>query len=204
LRGASEVKIIGLAGGSGSGKGTVSFFLADYGILPIDTDKIYHELISGDSECTRELSVTFGDSIISVDGSVDRRKLSGIVFSDKSKLEMLNKITHFHVLNEVRARITKAKEQGYAAVIVDAPLLFESGFYKECDFMISVIADTETRIKRICSRDAIDTEQAKIRIIAQLSDTYLIENSDYVITNNGDLDDLKCAAEKIIKKIILQ
>ena len=194
--------VIGLAGGSGSGKGTVSAFFSHYGILPIDTDKIYHDLISRDTSCTRELSDVFGKEILSETGAVDRRALSEIVFSDNEKLKELNRITHFHVLNEVRDIISDADTDDYAAVLVDAPLLFESGFNRECDAVISIIADKEKRIERIALRDNITREAAEKRIAAQLSDAFLIENSDYVIENSGSTEELKGRVAEIAAKIL--
>ena len=192
--------VIGLCGGSGSGKGAVSSILSEYGILPIDTDKVYHELTSAKSDCLDALTDEFGAEILDGQGRLDRRKLAAIVFSDTTRLQVLNSIAHFYVLREVRRMITEAQGK-YFAVLVDAPLLFESGFHKECDIIVAVSADISVRIDRIMQRDGIDEEAAEKRLSNQISDAELRERSNYIIENNGSLSELRANVESMIKKI---
>ncbi|MBQ8690157.1 MAG: dephospho-CoA kinase [Clostridia bacterium] len=182
--------VIGLCGGSGSGKSTVLKLLTAYNIFPINTDEIYHKLTSSPSLCLDELRSEFGDSIISADGTLDRKRLADIVFSNKEKLSRLNTISHYHVLCEVRLLIDTARNNGYDGVAIDAPLLFESGFHKECDVVVAVIADEAIRVERIIMRDSITPEAAKKRIASQLSNDYLRTHADYIITNNGTEQEL--------------
>ena len=151
------MKIIGLCGGSGSGKGIASKYFLQLGIPSIDTDAVYHDLINTSSSCVDELVMAFGDSIIDVNGGVNRKVLSDIVFCDnsKEKLNLLNEITHRHILDKTRDLINEYRRSGVVAVIVDAPLLFESGFDRECDFTVAVIADRDIRIQRVMNRDGI-------------------------------------------------
>lgn len=193
--------VIGLAGGSGSGKGTAAEIFASYGILPIDTDKVYHRLTNAPSECLRELTGEFGTAILTSDGVLDRARLAELVFGSEEKRKRLNLISHRHILGTVREIIGKAKAQGYFAVLVDAPLLFESGFDKECDLVVSVLADRETRISRIIARDGITMEKAEARINKQMPDGRLAELSDYVIENNGSRSELSARIAEIIEKI---
>ena len=196
------MKIVGLCGGSGSGKSAVSRILTEWGCLHLDTDAIYHELIGGDSACLRELADEFGREIIAESGALDRKKLAAIVFADgaEEKRHRLNEIAHRYVLDEVRQRIAAA-EGNYAAAIVDAPLLFESGFNTECDLVVSVTAPREIRTARLMARDSITAEQAERRISAQLDDEFLRSNSDVIIENNNDLDALASKVKKIIEMI---
>ena len=196
------MKTIGLCGGTGSGKSAVARMLRDAGCLHLDADAIYHELISGDSPCLRELADEFGADIISPSGALDRPKLAAIVFAAgaEEKRNRLNTITHKYVLGEIRRRIADA-ENRYIAAIVDAPLLFESGFNTECDAIISVIAPRDARIARLVERDGLTAEQAARRIDAQLDDEFLRRYADYVIENNSDLDALASKVEKIIEMI---
>ena len=182
------MKVIGLCGGSGAGKGTVCSIFAELGIPSIDTDKLYHSLISTDSECTRELVSAFGSDVYANPG-VDRKALRNIVFSSPENLAILNKITHKHILASVRSLIKNTGEA--RAIIIDAPLLFESGFDKECDVKICVIADEDVRIERITKRDGISPEIAKARIASQIPNDELKEICDYTIENNVGTDELR-------------
>ena len=193
---------IGLCGGSGSGKGAVSLFFAERGYFVIDTDTVCHELFAVDCECTRALRAEFGDSIFDAPCCVKRKKLSEIVFSDKEKLKRLNSITHYYILNRVRELIADAEtESRFRGAVVDAPLLFESGFDAECDFIVAVLADKNVRIDRVVERDGISRERAIARINNQKSDDFLIDKSDFVIENNGTLLDLKQCTMLVIDKI---
>ena len=198
------MKIIGLCGGSGSGKGFASIYFRELGIPSIDTDQVYHDLICVPSPCVDELSTTFGSSIVDNNGAVNRKALSNIVFGDNSKarLKKLNEITHRHILDKTRQLIKDYASCGVEAVIVDAPLLFESGFDKECDVTVAIIADRKVRIQRIISRDGISENDAIIRIDAQTSNEELIKRCNYFIENNGDADSLKASVAVIYKKIM--
>ena len=192
------MKVIGLCGGSGAGKGTVCSIFNDFGIKNIDTDKVYHSLISTDSECTIELISAFGNSIYSNPG-IDRKALANIVFSSPEKLNLLNKITHKHILASVRRFISECEDA--PAVIVDAPLLFESGFDKECDLTVCVIADDDVRIKRITARDCISVEKAKARINSQIPNSALIKKCNYAIENNSTESELRTQIAQLYQNL---
>ena len=186
--------VIGLCGGSGSGKGTVCSLFSKHGIPSIDTDAVYRELTASNSPCTQALKDAFGNEIISESGALNRKALSKLVFcgsDSKEKLRTLNQISHKFILEETRSRLKAYNEKGYQAAIIDAPVLFESGFDMECDIIISVIADTDIRLSRIMMRDNIDKEAAEARMAAQLSNDELISHSNIVIENNSNFIDLE-------------
>ena len=185
------MKVIGLCGGSGSGKGAVSSIFAEIGVPSIDTDAVYREMTLSDSPCMRALAAEFGREIINSLGGLDRARLASIVFNDPSRLKTLNKIAHSFILDETRRRLAKYSDEGLPAAIVDAPVLFESGFDKECDEIICVVADKETRIARIMSRDGITLDAAEKRIASQMPDEILISKCDQVIYNNSDIESLR-------------
>ncbi len=199
------MKVVGLCGGSGSGKGTVAKMFFCYGIPSIDTDAVYHEITSKKTPCTDALAEKFGNEILNLDGSLNRRALSKIVFSGDGSLgkrEALNRISHKFVLDKTREILSEYENAGALAAIVDAPLLFESGFDKECDLIIAVIAEKDVRISRIVGRDGISENDARLRIESQLTDEFLSEHSNFVISNAGSLDDLRPAVRKIAEEIL--
>ena len=185
------MKVVGLCGGSGSGKGLVCSFFSDLGVKCIDTDTVYHDMISTDSECTKELISYFGQEI-SASSGIDRTKLREVVFASKENLKALNEITHKHILEEVRLCISETKSAGEAiGIVIDAPLLFESRFDEECDLTVAVVSDTDRRIERIIARDTITREDAIRRISKQIPDDLLITRCDYVLENNSDANELR-------------
>lgn len=187
------MKIIGLAGPSGAGKGEFCAILTKLGIFSINTDNVYHKLLVPPSACLDELCAHFGFGILKSDGTLDRAALAKIVFApgNESELNALNKITHFHVLNKVRSIIADFSKFPCPAVIVDAPALFESGFDAECNTVVSVLANKAIRIDRIMQRDGLSYEAAAERINAQKPDEFYIERSDHVFYNNSDLEEFK-------------
>ncbi len=183
------MKRIGLTGPSGSGKGTACNLLKKYGYISIDTDAVYHNLISSPSDCFNELVFQFGSEIIN-NNSIDRARLSSIVFSCPDKLNSLNKITHKYILYEVDKLCAMYRNQNFKAVIIDAPALFESGYDTECDFTISIIASPEIRAERIVARDKISINQALMRINAQKKNMYYISRSAFSINNDATEESL--------------
>ena len=192
---------IGLAGGSGSGKGTVSSLLMQSGIPSFDCDAVYHGLISHDGPLTREIVAAFGEGILAPDGAIDRPALAAVVFHDPKKREELNRISHRKILSVLREWAERAEKQGITAILVDAPLLFESGFDRECDLTIAVTAPLDTRIQRIVSRDGITEEQARERIAAQLSDEELSRRADITVSNGEDMATLEKEIGRILSII---
>ena len=198
------MKIIGLCGGSGSGKTSVARSFSKYNVPTIDADIIYKEITSYNSDCMKALVSAFGDSVQNQDGSLNRSKMREIAFvaaDSKENLTKLNSITHSFVLSEIDKRIEEYASSGFEAVIADVPLMFESEFNKKCDFLIAVTSDEETRISRILLRDKISREQAKARIAHQIDNSELINKVDYVIENNGDLASLEAKIDEVYKMI---
>ena len=136
------MKIIGLTGPSGAGKGIASSVFEYHNIPSIDADAVYREVITPPSPCLDELAHEFGHDIIKNDNTLDRKALASIVFSDtsKEKQKILNKITHKYVLARCLELIDEHKKLGSRILVFDVPLLFESGFDSFCDTTISVIA----------------------------------------------------------------
>ncbi|MBQ2719308.1 MAG: dephospho-CoA kinase [Clostridia bacterium] len=185
---------IGLCGGSGTGKNLVEAMLQRLGIPGLDTDLVYHRLIGAPSPLTRELSHRFGNGILTAEGAVDRPRLREIVFSDGAEGERaladLNRMTHAAVLTECRAWLEEQRQQGAVAALINAPLLFESGFHTECDLSVGVVAEEAVRLDRLVNRDGLSTEEAKRRLSHQCSEAFLRESCDIILENNGTEDEL--------------
>ena len=185
--------IIGLCGSSGAGKGYVSKAFEKYGVPSIDTDRLYRETtVKKGTECLNELVKAFGSEILTEDGELNRTKLASIVFEgdgSRERLSRLNEITHRYIKIDTEALLAKYAAEGKRAAIIDAPVLFESGFDKMCDITVSVIAPQDVKIDRIVSRDGISKEKAKSRLNSQLSNEELIALTTYTVDNsNCDID----------------
>lgn len=176
--------VIGLTGPSGAGKSYVASLLEQYGLPRIDADAIYHALLAPPSPCLDELTEHFGAQILSPDGTLNRSVLGQIVFHDPAKLASLNEISHRYVMAEIRRRLEQLRRESFRAAVIDAPQLFEAGAERDCNIVISVLADTDVRLRRIMQRDGIDQNTALARMNAQKSDTFFRTHSDYVIENN--------------------
>ena len=192
--------VIGVTGPSGAGKSLFCSYFEEAGCLHLDCDKIYHSLVDSPSECTRALEAEFGPSVINPDGSLCRPALAEIVFApDADKLRAkLNKITHAFVLAEVRKAINSTDKR---CAVIDAPLLFEAGYEKECDLTIALLAPSEERLERLRARDNRPVEALRARMAAAPSDEFYSSRASLTVINNGDSDKLSAAAMKILNEI---
>ena len=193
--------VIGLTGPTGAGKGAVAAIFERYGISVINADRVYHELITPPSSCLQELAETFGKDILLPDGSLNRRVLGDIVFSDPAARERLNTITHRYVMEEVKTRMERFRREGIPVAVLDAPQLFEAGADKACGTIISVLADRRLRLERIVARDNIEPDAAMRRILAQKSDEFFKTHSDYIIENNGATEALAPQVNRILAEL---
>ena len=197
-----KIKVIGLCGRSGSGKGYICDIFNEFGIPSIDTDKVYRDIISEkDSRCLKELKNHFGEKVIDPDGSLNRKVLASIVFSDPDKLHILNSVTHKYILKKTDKLIKEYCEEEKDFVIVDAPVLFESGFNKICDICVCVTCGDEVSVKRICERDGVDGDTAEMRLRSQISEDKLRELCDHEIVND-DITDPKAEVETFINNVL--
>lgn len=177
------MKIIGVTGSSGSGKSTVTQILEkELKAKNINADKIVKEMQTQGSRYFEKIVELFGKEIIQENGSLNRRKLAEIIFKDKAQKEKLDKLTYTYVVEEIKKQVNNIKED---YVIIDAPLLIESKLNEICDVVIAVISNKEKQVQRICNRDKIEKNEAKLRIEAQKDNEFYKKNADYVVENNG-------------------
>ncbi len=191
--------VIGLTGQSGAGKTTVAEVFRLNGFVIINCDIVARQVTETGSECNKELAKHFPECFDNAYG-LDRQKLANEVFSDNTKLKILNSIVHPHIIKIIKRRIEEfSKVCQY--ILLDAPTLFEAGADKLCDITVSVTADKNIRLKRIIDRDGISKELAEKRFSSQHSEEFFEEKCDYVIRNNGSPENAEKEALEIIKHI---
>jgi len=191
--------LIGLTGGIGSGKSTVSELFIKKGIRIIDADILYKELSKPGQILYNEIIKAFGPEIVCSAGTIDFRKLGDMVFHDETKRHLLNSITHPVVRDEILAEAKALKNQTLAVVVV--PLLFESDFDSFCSKTICVYVDLRTQLSRLMSRDRIDRQLALLKILAQMPMKKKALKSDYVIDNSGTMSQTINQFEDILKEL---
>lgn len=195
------MKILGLTGGSGTGKSAACTAFARLGCGVIDADATYRTLCDTCEPMLKEIQNVFGD-VFSTDGKLDRKKLGAIVFADAQKLQQLNAITHPYIRQAARDAFAAYSKRGCLLCIYDAPVLFEGQMETLCDKTCAVLAARNTRIARIVARDAITEEYAALRIDAQKDDAFYRERCDYVVQNDADLDTLYIQVRKIYEDMV--
>lgn len=190
--------LIGLCGRSGSGKSVFSDMAKSRGYVVVDCDKVYHELVSFPSDCLRDIGDRFGQEFIK-NGSLDRPALAKKVFSDTKLLRELNRITHGHIINRIEEILGAQHED--ARVLLDAPTLFESGLDRRCSYVVGIVSDDKSCVQRLVLRDGISEEAAKARLQNQPSIEFIAENSDYIIYNDGNLQEFASSSKSFFDHI---
>ena len=176
------MKIVGLTGGIGSGKTTIAKIFSHLGYPVYNSDTEAKNLINTNAELISEIKHYFGDDLYNNKG-LNREKMASIVFNNPDKLKQLNSIVHPAVQNDFELWCNKQKSD---LVIKEAAILFESGAYKSCDLVVAVIADINTRLKRVIKRDNTTQKAVINRMKNQFDTNKLIELSDYCINNNDN------------------
>ncbi|MBE7705561.1 MAG: dephospho-CoA kinase [Cyanobacteria bacterium SIG29] len=189
---------VAISGNIASGKSQVENILLDLGYKVFDTDKINHKILSEDEKTINILKKTF-QNIENEDGSISKEKLAKIIFSNIEEKEKLEKILHEKIFNELNSLYKQNEKEEF--IFVSVPQLFESKKEKEFDKIIFVDADEDIRLNRLIKRNNYTFEYAKTRINAQDKTDLKIKKSDFVITNNSDLDNLKNQVLNILQQL---
>ena len=188
--------IIGITGNSGSGKTEISKILSErINAEIIDADKIVKKISVPENEYYKKQIELFGTEIL-IDNKLNTKKIAEIIYNNSEIREKLNKLTYKYVVDEIKKEIKKYKNKN---IVIDAPLLFESGLNKNCDITVGVIAKKEIKLERIIKRDKIRENTAESRLSIQKEDDFYIKNADFILVNNGNIKEINL--EEICTKI---
>jgi dephospho-CoA kinase len=180
--------VLGVTGNIATGKSTVVNVLRELGAHHIDADLVYRDLVAPGQPLLQDLADHFGESIIDEDGSLDRRALGAIVFSDPEKLRELDELTHPAVIEESDRRADAIRE---GVIVMDAVKLIESCHADACDEVWLVTTPEEMQIRRVMKRNNVDAYEARRRVDAQPPLQPKMDRADVVIRNSGTLDELR-------------
>lgn len=180
--------VVGLTGGIGSGKSTVASCFSECGATVIDADEISRELTQSDSPVLDELAQAFGADILNSQGQLNRSLLAERAFASRDLTETLNSIMHRKIREMALSRIQRQPDN--AIVVYDMPLLVETGSENLCDLVVVVTAPMEQRISRLTAFRSMSPEDIQQRIAQQSPDSVRNQAADFIITNQGSLEDL--------------
>ena len=182
------MRIIGLTGSIACGKSTVSAYLVSCGVPVVDGDRLSRELTAAGSPVLEDLRQTFGPEIFYDDGSLNRRRLGRIVFSDPRAREQLDNLMAPHLFSLTRQRIDEIRASGAPLCVLDMPLLFEKSYDRLCDEVWTVWLPEDLQRSRLMERDGYTAEEADARIRSVLSSDEKAARSDRVIDNSGTME----------------
>jgi dephospho-CoA kinase len=192
--------VIGLTGSIASGKSTVSSMLKELHLPIIDADQIARDVVEPGEDTLKEIVSAFGEDILYPDGTLNRKKLGSIIFSNNEKRKMLNSIVH----PAVRKRMLEQKEtylkDGESCVVMDIPLLFESKLTHMVDKILVVFVDEHVQLERLMERDNSTKEEASERIQSQIPVKEKVKQADAIIDNNGTKEESYKQLRDILEK----
>lgn len=194
--------VVGLTGGMGSGKSTVAAELARLGAHVVDADAVAREIVEVGEPALDEIRDRFGVGVLRDDGSLDRAALAAIVFRDETARADLNAITHPRIGERIAERVAALaggprEHEGPRIVVIDHPLLVETGQAAHFPAVIVVVAPEDIRVRRLRDGRGIDPDDARARIASQASDEERRAVATHVIDNRGDLDQLRAEVERV-------
>jgi len=183
---------IGLTGGIGSGKSTVSKLLAELGAPIIDADQVGHAIYAPDGPAYPDMMAAFGEGILAPDRTIDRKKLGPIVFADPAALKRLNSIVHPKMFARMREMVDAMRTGGERKpIVIEAAILIEANWQPLFNEIWLVVASRDRVIERVERDRGLKPEQTEARIKAQLSDDDRRKYATTVVTNNGTIDELR-------------
>lgn len=194
--------LIGLTGGIASGKSTISKMLKELGAEVIDADLVAREVIQPRSAAWREMVEAFGKGILNDDRTINRRRLGNVVFPDPKAVEKLNSITHPRIIQRIEDRIEDARKRGIAVLVIDAPLLIESGMVPMVDEVWVVMVDPDTQISRLMARDHFTFQEALNRLNSQMPLEEKLKYAHRVINNKGTPEETRAEVVRVWNEVL--
>jgi dephospho-CoA kinase len=178
--------LVGLTGGIATGKSTVAETLRSLGAEVIDADQLARDVVAAGESALAEIVREFGD-VRNADGTLDRKKLGAIVFNDAARRKQLEAITHPAIRERFLARLAALEARGYEGLVFfDAPVMIESGNYRNMDRLVVVFTDESTQRGRLMARDGMAATEASARMGTQMPVIDKAKLADYVVDNTGD------------------
>ena len=197
------MRVIAITGGIGSGKSTVAALYRSQGVPAIDADAISRALTAPEGEALGPIRVAFGDEVFRADGSLDRAKLGKLVFGgEPATLQRLNAILHPRIIRDTLAELRRLRDEGLPVVLLDAPLLFETGMASLADAVICVTAPEAVRVRRIRGRDGLTEAEALRRIRSQNPAQTTERLSDYVLNTDAPIADTRRRALTLWQQVL--
>ncbi|MDU4891263.1 MAG: dephospho-CoA kinase [Clostridium sp.] len=197
----NKILKVGLTGGIGSGKSTVSSMVKNQGIPVIDADMISRKVLSSHPEILIKIKETFGEEFFDEEGNFLRRKMGELIFSNKEKKDVYEGILMPYILKDIFMEIDEYDNMGEEICVLDAPTLIENNLHEEMDFVIVIAIMKELQISRVMARDEFTREEAINRINNQMSTEEKVKYADYLIDNGDTLEYTKFQVDSIIKEL---
>ena len=187
---------LGITGGVGSGKSFVCNCLKEKGLRVVSADELARKAVSPGTPAYDKIVDYFGKDILSDDGTLDRKKLRGIITRDKEKKQMLEQFVHPEVFLQMDAAVQKSIQQRDPVIAVEVPLLFETGMEVFFDYVLTVSLEPDLRVQRIMARDQIARAEAEALMKIQMPEAEKIKKSDFVIDNNGTIGQTRISIDR--------
>jgi dephospho-CoA kinase len=198
------MEVYGLTGGIGSGKSTVAHLLEDYGIPVVSADELSRMVVAPGSRGLADVVEAFGSEVLDEKGELDRKKMGQIVFTTPERRRQLEAILHPRIRERYEQVLDALEKAGHPVMVYEVPLLFEKKLDEQDEMkaVILVTATADTRIARVKERDSLTTDDVLSRMRAQMPEQEKRERADYVIHNDGDLDDLRREVEYLLSRFL--
>ncbi|MCQ2482345.1 MAG: dephospho-CoA kinase [Clostridia bacterium] len=194
--------ILGVTGGIGSGKSTVSSILRERGVLVLDADEISRKVTEADGLAIESIREAFGNRAIGPDNALNRKYMASVVFNDNTKLDLLSSIIHRYVFEYMNKVIDEERNKGTKAIVLDVPIPVKNGFVSACNRIWVVTCDEEVRIQRLLKRGMTE-DDARRRISVQMTDDEYLAIGNCEIDNSGTLDELETRVQELIEEDFL-